>query len=800
MINLQTRKIIRDIWQHKMRTFLVVLTIAVCVFSMGSLARIWFILSTNLTNTYLEANPASATINVLLKFDDSLVKRIARMPEIEYVEGRNEAWGRIQVGPNRWQLLQLITRSDFENLQIDKITSEKGKFPPEDDMVLLERSSLAALPFEIGDTVTVEFGNRESQVLTIAGSVHDVTQISSAFSLVAYGYVSQETLEKISGRRDYAMLDFTVAEKRFDEGHIKQVVDKVTRITETYGNLVTQKDIPPPGKHELDSVMQSVLLILAVLSVLGLFLGIFLIVNIVSAQLSQQTQQIGTIKAVGGISKQIIRMYIRMVTFYGGLALVVAVPLAIGFSYLTSVFFARMINFEIINFEVPPQNYLVEIFVAIAVPCLAALVPILKAARLTVRESIGFSSGQTVQFGVSGFERLLSSIPNLPTTILYPFRNIFRQKVRLVFASIALCIAGAIWISVTSVQESFEITVDGISDYWQEDVKVNLRRTQDFRKVEDLVMSLPHVELVEPRLTGKAFRIMPDGSESIEIIELIGLEPVSPFIQPQLIEGRWLNPDDTNAVVINIDLLNIEPDIKVGDKIEFRVGRQRTNWQVVGIATSQVIGGADFFMSPIGYVNYSQLAKVLRSPGQVDSVLISIGGENTDQIITDIEIQFRERNIGISTVLPQSAVRKALDDSFEILLVVLQITSLVFGFVGGLGLTSMMTLNVLERTKEIGIIRSVGGIRKQLSLIIVIEGMFVGVMSWVFAVIIAYPMGIALGNAVGVTLLRTSLTPAFPIRGPLTWLGIVIVLSIIASVIPGRNAAKLTVRETISFE
>jgi len=488
------------------------------------------------------------------------------------------------------------------------------------------------------------------------------------------------------------------------------------------------------------------------------------------------------------------------VTFYGGLALVVSVPIAIGFSYLTSVFFAGMINFEIINYEVPPQNYLVEVFVAIAVPCLAAFFPILKAARLTVRQSIGYSSGQNVQFGVSGFEKLLSAIPNLPTTILYPFRNIFRQKVRLVFASLTLCTAGAIWISVTSVQESFEITVGTISDYWQEDVKVNLRGSQDFRKIKDLVMQLTTVELVEPRLTGRAFRVMPDGSESIEIIELIGLEPISPFIQPQMIAGRWLNTDDTNAVVINIDLLEIEPDLKVGDEIKFRVGRQQTSWQVVGIATSQVIGGAEFFMSPIGYVNYAQLSKVLRSPGQVDSVLISTGGKNTDQIITDIEIQFRERNIGISSVLPQSAVRKALDDSFQILLVVLQITSLVFGFVGGLGLTSMMTLNVLERTKEIGIIRSVGGVRKQLSLIIVIEGIFVGVMSWIFAVIIAYPMGIALGNAVGVTLLRTSLIPAFPMKGPLTWLGIVIVLSIIASVIPGRNAAKLTVRETISFE
>ena len=800
MINLQTRKIIRDIWQYKMRTFLVVLTIAVCVFSMGSLGRVWFILSSNLTNTYLDANPTSATISVARRFDESLVNRVGRIPAIEFVEGRNEAWGRIQVGANQWRLLQLVVRSDYEAMQIDKISSEEGNWPPTNDVILLERTSLAALPFEIGDTVTVEFGNREMHEIMLAGSVHDVTQISSAFSLVSYGYVTQETLEELTGRRDFTFLDFTVVENRFDKQYIAQVVDDVTRVAESNGQIVTQKDIPTPGKHELDNIMQSVLLLLAVLSVLGLFLGVFLIINIVSAQLTQQTQQIGTIKAVGGISRQIIRMYIRLVILYGVLALIITVPLSIGFSYITSVFFAGLINFEIINFEVPTQNYLLEIFVAIAVPCLAALYPILKAARLTVRESIGFSSGQNVQFGVRGFEKLLSEIPNLPTTILYPFRNIFRQKVRLVFASLTLCIAGAIWISVASIQTSFENTVDGISNYWQEDVKVNLRGIQEFKKIDLWVSQLAGIEFIEPRLTRRAFQVMPDGRESIEVVEIVGLNPISPFIQPQIIEGRWLQPDDTNSIVVNIDLLSVEPDIKVGDDISFRVDRLRTSWQVVGISTSQVIGGADLLMSPIGYVNYAQLSKVVRLPGKVDSILISTGGENTDPVITDLEILFKDRNIGVGSILPQSTMRNALDDAFKILLAVLQITSLIFGFSGGLGLTSMMTLNVLERTKEIGIIRSVGGVKKQLSQIIVIEGIFVGIMSWVFAVIVAYPISIVLGNAVGITLLRTSLIHSFPIEGPLTWLGIVIVLSVIASLIPGRNAAKLTVRETISFE
>jgi len=41
-------------------------------------------------------------------------------------------------------------------------------------------------------------------------------------------------------------------------------------------------------------------------------------------------------------------------------------------------------------------------------------------------------------------------------------------------------------------------------------------------------------------------------------------------------------------------------------------------------------------MSPIGYVNYTQLSKVMRSPGKVDSVLISTGEDTADQVITDI--------------------------------------------------------------------------------------------------------------------------------------------------------------------
>ena len=116
MLGLLNRKIIRDIWDSKARTFLVVITIAISIFSIGSMGRVWFIMSSNLRNTYLDANPASATLVTAAPFDESLERRVARMADVGDVEAVNVVGGRIQAGPNRWRSLRLIVPSDYDEL------------------------------------------------------------------------------------------------------------------------------------------------------------------------------------------------------------------------------------------------------------------------------------------------------------------------------------------------------------------------------------------------------------------------------------------------------------------------------------------------------------------------------------------------------------------------------------------------------------------------------------------------------------------------------------------------------------
>ena len=129
-------------------------------------------------------------------------------------------------------------------------------------------------------------------------------------------------------------------------------------------------------------------MILGVLGFLALVLSGLLVVNTMQALLTQQVRQMGIMKAVGARNSQIMGIYCGMVVAFGVLALTVAVPLgALGAQGLTQ-FMANLLNFNIEGLAIPPQVLALEVAIGLAVPLLAALYPIITAARITPREAM----------------------------------------------------------------------------------------------------------------------------------------------------------------------------------------------------------------------------------------------------------------------------------------------------------------------------------------------------------------------------------------------------------------------------
>jgi putative ABC transport system permease protein len=126
--------------------------------------------------------------------------------------------------------------------------------------------------------------------------------------------------------------------------------------------------------------------------------------------------------------------------------------------------------------------------------------------------------------------------------------------------------------------------------------------------------------------------------------------------------------------------------------------------------------------------------------------------------------------------------------------------ALLFASIGALSLTGMMSLNVLERTQEIGILRSIGATSHIVRQIVIIEGVTVGVLSWLLGTILAIPLNRLLGDMLGVVLLGRALEPKLPLVGIFLWLVIIVCLSIAASIIPARQASRLSIREVLAYE
>jgi putative ABC transport system permease protein len=165
-----------------------------------------------------------------------------------------------------------------------------------------------------------------------------------------------------------------------------------------------------------------------------------------------------------------------------------------------------------------------------------------------------------------------------------------------------------------------------------------------------------------------------------------------------------------------------------------------------------------------------------------------------------LETRFEHAGISRSDSTTHYAIFGDFTDVFDIVLIVLIIMAVLLAIVGGLGLTGTLSINVLERTREIGVLRAVGASNISVRGVILIEGVVIGFVSWVLGALFSAPVGIALAAAIVTAILNADLSYQYSYPGLVLWLIVIAVIGVVASLGPAERAASLTVREVLDYE
>jgi putative ABC transport system permease protein len=268
--------------------------------------------------------------------------------------------------------------------------------------------------------------------------------------------------------------------------------------------------------------------------------------------------------------------------------------------------------------------------------------------------------------------------------------------------------------------------------------------------------------------------------------------------RPLIVAGRWLQPGDDRAIVLNAETAE-DNNISLGEMVTLDLGELGDHqWQVVGFYRMVAV-------VPVPDTIYAPQEAIFRATpkhniGQQLLVrTLAQDAASTEAITLQLKEMFDRRNWDIDDTQTIHEDRSFFDNFFAQYIPMLLALAVIMAIVGGIGLMGALSISVAERTKEIGVMRAIGAKTPVIMGMLILEGVLQGVISWLVAVPLSFLLGQPLAVLMGQAMFDIALDYQYNLTAMGIWLGMVVVISTLASVMPARTATTISVRESLAY-
>ncbi|UXI66860.1 ABC transporter permease [Tahibacter amnicola] len=782
------RKVLRDALHHKARSLIVVAAIAVGLVAASTLLNTWAIVRRATAGGFLASQPVSGTVEVD-RADAGALALARATAGIAEVRARRVVRAAVRTSAGT-QAALLYAYDAFDRRGIGQLAPDSGAWPPASGEVVIERSALAFSGATLGEPMVVTVGKGAPVSLPVTGVVRDVSQAPAWMEHLVYAYVTAQTLAQLGVPAEFNEIQFRVGDAGADRSAVRAIASDLRKRLEAAGYRVITIDVPVPGQHIHAAQMDSLLMTQAAFAVLSLIVCAFLVVNLMASLLAGQAHEIAVMKTIGAQPAQIARLYLVMAAGLGLGAALIALPVAAQLGQRYAAFKGELLNFPTSGYAIPLWVFLLEVAVAVLTPVLAAAVPVVRHCRRPVTESLRDVGIRTTRER-PGRRRWLPG--GLGRPVILAAANAFRRRQRMWLTVGALAAGGTVFIAAGNLRQSVVDSVDAVFARQREAVTLRLAQPHSFDAIESVAGAVPGATEVEAWRRFRAYVAHPDLSLGNRF-PLLVVRADTPMIAPTLRQGRWIDETHRTGLVVSEVLRRDEPGLAVGATVTLQIEGQHQEWTVAGIV--------DAGPQAIAYAPRAALATLPADAGAaVVAVATKLQGSGRQlELVRQLREALGEAGMPVDSSALASENRRSVEDHLLMVVNFLGAMGWIMILVGAMGLASTMSLAVLERTREIGVLRAIGARHRAIVAVVVLETVVIGALGWLVSVPLSVPVSVALAEAFGRAMFAVP-APILPELDVLArWLVLTVAVAFAASLLPAWRALRIPAVRALSYQ
>ncbi|MBI5184729.1 MAG: ABC transporter permease [Nitrospinae bacterium] len=790
-MNIKFRKVTGDLRVNPGRIILVIFALVIGLWGVGSILVSYAILNRDLNENYTRTNPLHAAITSK-DFKRLDLTALRNRPEIEKAEFRDFATLRIETHPGEWIPLWLFGVGDFNTFSLARIYNQNGSggpITPEAGAMLVERDGLRFSNLKAGPPARVRAGGRVVNV-PVAGIGFDPAQAPGTQDHLIYAYVDNKTYSKITGEAANQRLII-----RFKNAKTKQEVqaaaDGLIDYFKTLGIAADTVKIPKFMEHPHQWQLNTLLFMEGSIGFLAFFLGAVLVSQLIAAILAGQIRQIGILKAIGASRFQVFQIYLMMALALGVMSGMIAIPLAVKSGYAYACFVANILNFEVLTTSLPHYMYIYLMASGLLLPVLLSLPAILKGTRIPVREALN-DYGINQDAGVKK-SKLLDKM-RLPVNLALAFENTMRRKKRLAVTVAAMSLGVAIFNTGFNVQQSLKDLLSDVNNSMKHDVQVVLINQISKEEALKYFSGIGNIRRIETWNGGRgAMQNMVVSTD--DGVGIIALPYNSDLLTFRSIKGRWLSGPAEPEIVMNQEAAVLYGNPPVGGYHTLSVRGKQLKAKLAGIVEE--------FEKPKIYMAQEQYDALANPDHYVNSLMFVARDKGYGKVMAlkrDIEKAIEPSSLQVLYVMMQAERVKIIYDHLRIILVTIVFLAMLVLVVSAIGMASATSINIMERTREIGVLRAIGATPEIIYNLFVAEGMIVSIASIFIGLFFSWPLSIVASRFFGNLMLEVELHYSFSKTGFVITLIATLIFGWIASRIPAQRAVSVSTREALSYE